>query len=290
MTTPANYFLRLNDGRNLGYAEWGDRRGSPVFYFHGFPGSRLEARLADHAAARHHIRLIGLDRPGYGISDSKTGRRMTDWANDIAELADHLAIERFSVLGVSGGGPYAAACAHELSDRLISTGIACGLGPIRPPQLLAGMTPINRFGLLLIERSPALAKHIIPPALLPLRYYPRLVLRIMAHSAHEPDKATIMSLQIRQVLIASFIEALRLGAHGAISDVILYSQDWGFSLSDIHTPVRLWHGEKDRIVPAAMGRYVARHIPDCQATFYAAEGHFSLVLNHFNDFLDLLTD
>jgi len=92
---------------------------------------------------------------------------------------------------------------------------------------------------------------------------------------------------MRKILL--FIEALRSGARGADSVVILYSQDWGFSLSDIHTPVHLWHAEKDRIVPAAMDRYVARHIPDCRATFYTTEGRFSLVINRINDFLDLLS-
>ena len=109
MTIIADSSLHLKDGRCLGYVEFGDRFGSPVFYFHGYPGSRLEAGLANDYAMRHNIRLIGIDRPGYGNSDPKPGRRLTDWANDVTELADRLAIKRFAVLAVSGGGPYAAA-------------------------------------------------------------------------------------------------------------------------------------------------------------------------------------
>jgi pimeloyl-ACP methyl ester carboxylesterase len=98
--------IKLGDGRALAYAEYGDPVGRPVFYFHGFPGSRLEAALADSAASSVSMRLVAVDRPGYGRSDFKPRRRILDWPEDVSELARELAIDRFSVLGVSGGGPY----------------------------------------------------------------------------------------------------------------------------------------------------------------------------------------
>jgi len=106
--------ITLCDGRRLGFAEFGDLQGRPVFYFHGFPGSRLEARLADRISRDSQVRFIGIDRPGYGLSSVKPERTFIDSAGDAAELADALGIDRFSILGVSGGGPYAAACASKI--------------------------------------------------------------------------------------------------------------------------------------------------------------------------------
>src|SRR5215475_3198278 len=110
--------LRLADGRALGYAEFGDSGGEPFFYFHGHPGSRLEARFAESAATAAGVRIIALDRPGYGLSDWQPGRAILDWPADVTEAADLLGIGGFSVVGGSGGGPYALACAYRLPDRV----------------------------------------------------------------------------------------------------------------------------------------------------------------------------
>ncbi len=87
------------DGRQLGYAQYGQPDGAPIVYFHGHPGSRLEARLAHEAAAGSGFRVIALDRPGYGLSDFQPGRAIADWPADVAEAADALGIGRFSVAG-----------------------------------------------------------------------------------------------------------------------------------------------------------------------------------------------
>ena len=110
-STPSH--IILSDGRSLSFAEYGDRQGKPVFYFHGFPGSSLEAKLAEKISLDTRVRFIGVDRPGYGFSSFKPARTISDLADDVVELADGLDIGRFSILGVSGGGPYAAACALQ---------------------------------------------------------------------------------------------------------------------------------------------------------------------------------
>jgi pimeloyl-ACP methyl ester carboxylesterase len=97
--------LVLRDGRRLGYAQYGQPDGEPIVYFHGHPGSRLEARLAHEPAAAPGLRVIALDRPGYGLSDFLPGRAITDWPADVTAAADALGIGRFSVAGASGGGP-----------------------------------------------------------------------------------------------------------------------------------------------------------------------------------------
>ena len=119
--------IRLRDGRALAYAEYGDPNGRPVFYFHGFPSCHLEISLADGTAKRLGVRLIALDRPGFGESDFKEGRTIPDWADDVKEAAEQLGITRFAVMGVSGGGPYSASCAAKLSS-LISRAAIVGSG------------------------------------------------------------------------------------------------------------------------------------------------------------------
>ncbi len=127
--------IKLQDGRNLGYAEFGPPKGTPIFYFHGFPSSRLDWQLFcdDDTLAELNIRVIAPDRPGYGLSDYQPDRRLIDWPNDVIELANTLQIDRFAVLGISGGGPYAIACANGISERLIRVGIVCGMGPADAP-------------------------------------------------------------------------------------------------------------------------------------------------------------
>lgn len=132
---------RLPDGRRLGFLDTAaltpgamDPALPAIFYFHGFPGSRLEAAFLPLDGCR----LIGVDRPGYGLSDPAPERRLGDFARDVAALADHLGIARFAVLGVSGGAPYAAACAHALPGRVAAAGLVCGLGPPEAPGMASG--------------------------------------------------------------------------------------------------------------------------------------------------------
>jgi len=101
--------FQLRDGRRLGYVEYGAPEGQPLFYFHGHPGSRFEAGFLAAQAKQLGIHLIGVDRPGMGLSTYKAGWRFLDWPDDVAELADGLQLSRFAVCGFSGGGPYALA-------------------------------------------------------------------------------------------------------------------------------------------------------------------------------------
>ena len=287
VTTPYKAIQKtvtLGDGRRLCFAEFGDRQGKPVFYFHGFPGSRLEAKLADGIALDSHVRFIGIDRPGYGHSSYKPLRTLMDWADDVSELADALAIHRFSILGVSGGGPYAAACAFKIPDRLDAVGIVCGMGPVDVPGLIRSMPWKYRQGLRLAACFPKIATALYPIPAFFLRNYPeRTLSSIMSGMVDEPDKIALKNTELVTVLSTSFREAFRNSLKRPATDAILYSRPWGFPLNEIHITVHLWHGEKDRIVPPEMGRYMAQAISHCRATFYADEGHFSIILNRIEE-------
>jgi pimeloyl-ACP methyl ester carboxylesterase len=278
--------LQLEDGRLLGYAIYGDPRGQPVFYFHGFPGSRLEARLADDVAARLGVRLIALERPGFGFSDFKPDRTIFDWPDDVVRIADALGVNRFAAVGVSGGGPYAAACALRIPQRLTVAAIVCGLGPLGDtPNGTDRMIRNNHLIFFLGRRLPWLARISLWRTGYQVRRNPEKMLGHMIGALPVPDKAVLARPEVKATLKENVVEAFRNGSRGAVCELLLYTRPWGFALKDIATRVELWHGEEDRSVPSTMGRYQAQAIPNCRAIFYPGEGHFSLAINHMEEIL-----
>lgn len=282
--------LRLEDGRLLGYAVYGDPEGWPIFYFHGFPGSRLEAQLADRVAARMGIRLIALDRPGFGLSDFKPRRTIFEWPDDVVKIADALRINRFATIGVSGGGPYAAACALKIPQRLTAVAIVCGLGPLDTPNGTDRMIRTNHLIFFLGRRLPWLAKISLWRIAYQVRRNPEGTLRRMIVALPDPDKAVLARPEVKTAMKDNVVEAFRGGSRGAACELLLYTRPWGFLLQDIATRVNLWHGEQDVSVPPTMGQYQARTIPNCRAIFYPGEGHFSLVINHMEEVLSGLLE
>ena len=277
--------LTLRDGRTLGYAEYGDAGGDPGFYFHGHPGSRLEARLAHEAAAERGMRVIALDRPGYGRSPFQPGRKILDWPADVAEVADKLGIHEFSVLGASGGGPYALSCGYAMPDRLTRVGVVSGVGPYGAPHATEGMRWQNRVGFQLGAHFPFLARLIMWSMARQVRRKPERVVDAIGRAMSGPDAETVRRPEVRRLLGEVITEAFRQGHSGAALDVVLLGRPWGFELSDVRVPVSLWQGESDVLVTPAMGRYQAAQIPNCQAQFFPGEGHL-LVINRMGEILD----
>jgi pimeloyl-ACP methyl ester carboxylesterase len=277
--------LRLEDGRLLGYAVYGDPEGRPVFYFHGFPGSRLEARLADRVATRLGVRLIALDRPGFGLSDFKPRRTIFEWPDDVVKIADALGINRFATIGVSGGGPYAAACALRIPQRVVAVAIVCGLAPLDTLGSTDRMIRNNHLIFFLGRRVPWLARIFLWHMAYKVRHNPERMLGRMIVTLPDPDKAVFARPEVKTAMKDNVVEAFRNGSRGAACELLLYTRPWGFLLKDIATRVNLWHGEQDMSVPPTMGQYQARAIPNCRAIFYPGEGHFSLVINHMEEIL-----
>lgn len=280
--------LRLRDGRRLGYAEYGDRQGAPVLFFHGTPGSRRVAGFAERAAKRRGIRLIAPDRPGFGFSDFQPGRTFGAWPTDVVELADALRIGRFAVAGVSGGGPYVAACAWRIADRLTHAGIVSGMGPLDDPALAPWLPRRYRAGLALARRLPAAVRLGVGIGALGLRRAPGCVLAGVAATLPEVDRAIFRRPGVQALLLDDAREALRQGTRGAVHELALFSRPWDVPLDRIHMPLRLWHGEADAQVPVAIARRLAAVLPDCHARFMPAAGHL-WVLDHLDEVLAALT-
>lgn len=270
-------WVELPEGRRLGYAEYGDPRGKPVFYFHGLPGSRLEARLLAPAAAALGIRLIAVDRPGYGRSDPQPARRLADWPGDVAALADALAIDRFYLIGVSGGGPYALACACDLAPRVRAAAVVCGLGPVGEAALRRSMRGLARIGVTLASRWPAtLAPLLGGPFHLLVEGSPQWVLKLIAWAGSRPDRAVLARPEVRAILGASLREAFRQGSGGAVADLVAAVADWRLTDGAPPVPVRFWHGAADAVVPLEHSRVLAARLAGARLQVLAREGHYSL--------------
>lgn len=279
----------LPDGRRLAFARYGDPRGVATFYFHGWPGSRLEAQLTDAIARRDGVRIIAVDRPGYGGSDFAPGRSLLDWPGDVSALADALGFSRFGVIGVSGGGPYVAACALRLEDRLDRACIVCGLGPIDGPDDLEGMLPFNRFGLRMVRRLPSLARPALSLVAPVARRSPERFVDRLARRTTAPDRRFFENPEHRAAFRDTFREGFRQGARGPAWDIRLYARPWGFELEDVRVAIDLWHGGDDVVVPIAMGRTVERRLPRCRARYHEADGHFSVVADRAEDIFRVLS-
>lgn len=280
--------ITLCDGRCLGWAEYGDPQGGPLLYFHGFPASRLEAALTDEAAARLGIRVIAPDRPGIGLSDFQPGRAIGDWPADVAELADALGLGRFAVLGVSGGGPYALACAANIPERLSAVGIVGGLGPLDKVGATRGMSLLSRFFLQLFRRAPVAGRAFFALAAQMARHSPERLFALFTANVPGPDREVLARPAIRGIFLASLDEAARRVSQGGARELYLYTRPWGIDFARIRVTVDLWHGRLDATAPVGMGEDLARTIPGCRSRFLPDEGHFSLPLRRMEDILRTL--
>jgi pimeloyl-ACP methyl ester carboxylesterase len=285
------HFVRLPDGRRLAYAEYGAAGGRPVLYCHGFPSSRREARLLHGAAVAAGARIIAPDRPGYGSSDDAPGRSMADWADDCAVLTAQLGLSRFAILGVSGGGPYALACAQYLPERLPSAltacTLVCPLGAIYLDQLLDRMNPAARASLLL-GRQPAWLANLVygAPTTAALTRWPSLVERFRHIGAPPADRAVLAEGDTASILNQTIADAMRNGAPGARRDLSLYTHDWGLDLTAIRMSIQIWHGTDDGTVPIDHARWLAAQLPNAHLTELPGQGHYSVPIGHARQILE----
>jgi pimeloyl-ACP methyl ester carboxylesterase len=280
----------LGDGRRLAYAEYGDPEGRPLVYCHGFPASRLEAALLDPVACKARVRIIAADRPGCGLSDFQPNRRIGDWPDDVVELADALGIDRFAIVGVSGGAPYALACAGKIPRRLTAVGVVCGLGPVHESWALRDMLWSRRLVFSLARQAPWLLRlssatvfeHL-------LRRRPAAILSMIARTPVLPDRRVLERREVRQALIASLQESVREGSRGLLYELSLDTREWDFRPEEIAMRVDLWHGEADPVVPVVHARALVKKLPRVCAVILPGEGHFSLPINHMESILRALT-
>ena len=277
--------LELSDGRALGYAIWGDPQGQDVLLFHGAPSSRMFAPDPAVTAARG-VRLVTIDRPGYGRSDPQSGRKILDWPSDVEHLADALDLQEFAVMAHSSGGPYALACALAMPERVSRVVLASCVVPL--DELTPELVGIGDDGHHLVELSrsdPERAATMIADSASWLLEEPD---RFLSVPRPEPDTRLLQQPQVRQMFAASVREAVRRGLDGYVSDEVLERRPWGYRLDDIMLPVVVWHGAQDGYIPQAHAETMASLLPNSRLRLDSDLGH-GLVLVRWDDILQELT-
>ena len=276
--TQENQFFRLPDGRRLGYAGYGAPEGSPVLFFHGAPGSRHIHADMVRVAAQCGVRLIAVERPGYGLSDPQPGRTMLDWPEDIAALMDALGIAQFAIIGFSGGSPYALACAYRLPGQVTKIALVGTLAPLDVPGVTAGISPAVSGLYSLAQANPDALRNTLA-AIAPT---PLALAEAMSASATGWDR-NVMNARHAE-FETEYTQTLHTGVEGVASDFVLASQSWGFPLDGINTEAHLWCGTADCNTPPAMADYIASRLQNSHLFRLADEGHFVLY-GHWEEIL-----
>jgi pimeloyl-ACP methyl ester carboxylesterase len=266
--------LILPDGRRIGWLEEGAPDGRAVFAFHGLPGSRRQrhpdATLAHAAGAR----VIHLERPGFGWSTRAPGRRLRDWPRDVAVCADALGIERFAIVGISGGGPYAVACLHALGARLVRAAVVSGVGP--PGSMPKGMAPLGQLGFVLAPRWPGLLSAVLSPLVLLALRSPEHYLAGMAAHMDIADRPILARPAVRAMFAEDFQAAFAQGIRPTVDDLALLTSPWGFAPGPPPCPVAFWHGTADRMVPASASDALSAAMPGAELHRLPGAGHFAV--------------
>ena len=279
----------VSGGRSLSYRGYGPPDGQPVLFFPGTPGSAVEWSMwPSGSAERSGIRVIAVDRPGLGWSDWQPRRRVLDWPVDVTALADALGLQRFAVLGYSGGVPYALACGQLLPDRVSAVTLVGCVGPDEEPGLVAGLSPQVARMRQDCRRHPRRAWLTWAGVRFAVARYPERVLTRSMSALPDPDRAALAEPGLGQAYLEDLRRALRQGPRGAVTDMALMASPWGLRPELIRAPVRVWQGEQDRNAPPVMARRLAAVIPDCTATFCPDDGHLSIIGRHAEAMLSTL--
>jgi pimeloyl-ACP methyl ester carboxylesterase len=281
-----NKVIRLHDGRSLGYVESGDVHGTPVLFFHGFGTTRVVCP-PDEPARLLGIRLIAVDRPGLGLSTPKPGRRLLDWPDDVRQFADQLGLKRFSVVGWSGGGPYALACARRLPNRIDAIAIVSGAAPLAETRRTDYLRRFDRNAVRAAGKAPWIIR-------LALWHWGRAQRRDAERFFEESlvdmcaaDQEVLSEPGLRSQMIANSVELYRQGGRGMYDEALVLARPWGFDMSELRVPVQIWHGARDRTVPVAMSDHLAESIPGARLHLYPNEGHH-LLYRYWSDILGSL--
>lgn len=267
--------VAVRDGRRLSYAEFGRPTGETFVWMHGTPGARRQIPFDARAFAdANGLRIIGIDRPGIGSSTPHLYPNILDWTQDLEILADTLGIEEFRVIGLSGGGPYTLAAGAALPDRVKALGVLGGVAPlVGPDAIKGGIINIAPYAAPILKtvRVPAgIALSRVIQAIRPLASA-----AIGGYAAVQPDgdKNLLREQDFKNMFLDDLLNGSRFQVSAPLSDIILFTRDWGFSASDVNVPVYWWHGDADHIIPHAHGDHLAARLPEAVFTTVPGQAH-----------------
>lgn len=267
----------LPDGRRIGYAEYGDPTGPVVLWFHGTPGGRRQFPIVGRRAAEQlGVRVVLVERAGSGLSDPHCYDRIGDWAADIAHVADLLGAAKVGVVGLSGGGPFALACAGmpAMAERVAAVAVLGGVTPaVGPDATCSGAIELSRkfSPVMSAGRRPfaAAVAGLLTPAI-PLAH---LAYRGLTSVMPDGDKRVFADPEIEAMFIDDIVHVADGRFQALLDDARLFGRHWGFRLADIRVPVRWWHGDADSIISLGDAQAAAEHLADVELTLMPDESH-----------------
>lgn len=273
-------FAAMPDGRRIAYRRFGDPGGHPVLALHGTPGSRLKYAMADAAAKEAGLALLSVDRWSYGKSDGHPRPSLAAFADDMEAFADRLGLGRFAVLGVSGGGPYAASVGAVVGNRISALALVAPVGPIAGAPSSPRLSHFHNLAFRGLARTPGAMRAVFWGfRRLITRRDASLAMRIASARASAVDRRTLCRPYERQSLVDAFRAGLEPGAAGPALDMTLFGLAWDVAPERITAPSRLWIGSEDRHVPVSAARLLADRIPDCERTDLQGAGHYWVMQN-----------
>jgi pimeloyl-ACP methyl ester carboxylesterase len=276
--------VTLADGRRVSYAEWGPSNGRPVVLLHGMPGSRRFCPdvVATEAAG---VRLLALDRPGYGGSTPKRGRTLLSWADDFAQWADAIGLAPGAVIGWSSGGPYALACALRCPDRITGIGLASSVAPLdEVPDGWASQSEDVRTLTERVRRDMNEARDGVAAR---CEWFTDGWQSFVEPVGSNPDDVLLADNVVFASMRESMREAARQGTAGYVDDWIAESLPWKFSPAAVQHEVHIWWGTEDDVVPRAHAETLASTLPRSRLEIIPGQGHL-LVISHWADMLAAL--
>lgn len=287
--------LRMRDGRRLGFAEFGPVSGRPVLWFHGTPGARRQIAPEARTLAREHgFRIVSVERPGIGDSTPHVYRRISEFAGDIEQLLEALEIDRFAVAGLSGGGPYALACAHRMPERVVLAAILGGVAPTRGIDAArGGASTMIRMTAPMLDRTWKPLGGAMQGLVRVLERWADPAMDLVARAMPPGDQEVFAEPRTRRMFQEDLILGSRRNMHALWLDARLFGRHWGFHLQDVPVPTFLRYGDADAIVPVAHGQHLADRLPRSDLRVYEGEGHvgslgasreiFEVILDHWED-------
>lgn len=280
--------LILRDGRTLGYAEWGDFSGKPVFYFTSSDASRFSRHPDETILTDLGVHLFTFDRPGRGLSTPHKNRRLLEWAEDIREFVQQKHIQHFALIGHSQGCAHCMVCAYALPELVSSVTLVTAMAGLDDAAVMASQTRYLRTQYFLSRFAPWLMS--LQWNLLRLTLKGKRGEQIILdgmRSLPESDQATARIRGGTDVLFQSLREGLRQGGAGVTDDFRLAANDWGFQVEDIRTKVFLWHGGADTMITPTTTRYLAGRIPNNEVRIIPDGGNL-LIYGHWREILQQL--
>jgi len=269
----------VSDDRRVTYDWWGDPDGFPVFLMHGTPGSHSGPRPRSSVLYRLGVQLICYNRPGYGESTRQKGRRVVDAAEDVKAIAEKMGLGTFGVVGRSGGGPHALACAAQLGKQVSSTAVLVSLAPHNAEGLdwHKGMTESNIADYNLADGGQLAVEADLTERAELIRRDPENLLKFLEKELTDLDNRVVTDVSIRQQLHVTYKEAVQESAYGWIDDVLAFRRPWGFDLAEIKSPVLLWHGTEDVFSPPSHTHWLAEKISGATLDIQPSAAHFDAV-------------